>query len=139
MCLFVHCHVVVYFQVCNSDHYIEIDCERMMVAFWKKKRVKPKALTLSSFQVNEMIQQNRDSQINFRYVTINGGINLQCEFIPLPVFEQVEVFYACTQCGKVYWQGSHYEKVTKQFSHVLSDVATAGEMANGSSEIGVWE
>eukprot|EP00794_Sanderia_malayensis_P005049 gene5049-5707_t len=108
-------------QICNSADFVEIEPNKMMIAFMRKKHVKPKQLSLSSFQVSEIIQTNNDPQIDYRSVTINKGVNLQCEFIPLPVFENVRLFYCCAFCGKVYWIGSHYEKIREQFSRVIDD------------------
>jgi len=31
-----------------------------------------------------------------------------------------DTFYQCDDCGKVYWQGSHYENMLKRFDSVLS-------------------
>ena len=29
------------------------------------------------------------------------------------------MFFVCTWCGKVYWEGSHYENISAQFSNIL--------------------
>ena len=35
------------------------------------------------------------------------------------MFTNVELFYACERCGKVYWEGSHHTAVKTRFSDLL--------------------
>lgn len=60
-------------------------------------------------------------KINMEYLCLEGGVPLQVETIPEPVFKRVEMFFVCTTCGKVFWEGAHFERVCEQFSHVLED------------------
>lgn len=39
------------------------------------------------------------------------GKRIQVESIPEGVLMKNDVFYVCELCGKVYWDGSHLDKV----------------------------
>jgi len=49
-----------------------------------------------------------------------NGTRVRVEKIPSAMFRKVEVFYICANCGKIYWEGGHYEKVHEKYSYVLS-------------------
>jgi len=51
---------------------------------------------------------------------LDSGARVRVEKIPPTMFGKVEVFYVCANCGKVYWEGGHYEKVHEKFSYILS-------------------
>ncbi|MCX8124991.1 MAG: Mut7-C ubiquitin/RNAse domain-containing protein [Spirochaetes bacterium] len=40
--------------------------------------------------------------------------------IPPGVLEWCKVYYKCINCERIYWEGSHYEKLTKKIENVLS-------------------
>lgn len=42
------------------------------------------------------------------------GVELKIGEVPTGVIEKQAEFYGCTTCGKIYWQGSHWDKVTKK-------------------------
>jgi len=44
---------------------------------------------------------------------------LLCEQVPKNVCNQVEEFYCCVVCGKVYWAGRHFGNVVDKYKHVL--------------------
>jgi len=52
---------------------------------------------------------------------LDSGARVRVEKIPLTMFGKVEVFYVCANCGKVYWEGGHYEKVHQKFAYILSN------------------
>ena len=35
------------------------------------------------------------------------------------MFKNIARFYICKFCGKVYWEGSHYENISAQFANIL--------------------
>jgi uncharacterized protein with PIN domain len=41
-------------------------------------------------------------------------------YVPPYVFNTYEHFRRCADCGKVYWQGSHWEKVTQVIERLLN-------------------
>ncbi|KAH3793702.1 hypothetical protein DPMN_147220 [Dreissena polymorpha] len=50
---------------------------------------------------------------------LSNSASVQTETVPTSMFDKVEKFFCCQQCGKVFWKGSHFERVCEQFSHVL--------------------
>jgi len=58
--------------------------------------------------------------LNTKTALLANGVQVRVEKIPSTMFGKVEVFYVCANCGKVYWEGSHYEKVHEKFSYILS-------------------
>ncbi|XP_066057124.1 exonuclease mut-7 homolog isoform X2 [Chamaea fasciata] len=50
-----------------------------------------------------------------------GDVVLQVAAIPPGVLDRAKLtdFYCCTHCGKVFWEGSHFERVVSQFQDVL--------------------
>ena len=57
--------------------------------------------------------------INMETLTVGNNVPILVEFVPKPLLERIELFYCCSTCGKVFWEGKHFDKVCDQFSHVL--------------------
>ena len=55
------------------------------------------------------IHNNVDVMLN------HTGVCLNVKTIPVGVLDHVDMFYCCSQCGKVYWEGKHFERFTKNF------------------------
>lgn len=36
---------------------------------------------------------------------------IQINKVPMKVLQDIEVFYICEQCGKIYWNGTHLDRV----------------------------
>ncbi|XP_015586273.1 exonuclease mut-7 homolog [Cephus cinctus] len=51
--------------------------------------------------------------------TTKYGVRVQIDRVPINVLRNVQRFYVCEYCGKVYWDGSHMERA---LSVVLRDV-----------------
>ncbi|KAK9392222.1 exonuclease mut-7 like [Crotalus adamanteus] len=49
------------------------------------------------------------------------GIRLRVEAVPPGVLskEELDCFYCCSQCGQVFWEGSHLGRLVSQFREVL--------------------
>lgn len=43
-------------------------------------------------------------------------------FVPLKVFNFYEKFYACSDCKKIYWKGSHYREMKNKVSIIKQNV-----------------
>jgi phosphoribulokinase len=39
------------------------------------------------------------------------GVTINVDAVPAGVLEQVQKFYICENCGKCYWDGSHFERL----------------------------
>ncbi|KYM94459.1 PREDICTED: exonuclease mut-7 homolog [Cyphomyrmex costatus] len=48
--------------------------------------------------------------LNIDTCTTKYNMRIQIDKIPLNVLKNVQVFYVCEHCGKIYWNGSHLER-----------------------------
>lgn len=39
------------------------------------------------------------------------GARIQIEMVPFAMLDKIDIFFVCEDCGKVYWDGSHFEKI----------------------------
>lgn len=59
---------------------------------------------------------------------LHNRVRIQVETVPSrKVFKGIDSFFVCTSCGKVYWEGSHYENISAQFSNILNLHDDTGE------------
>ncbi|XP_078498216.1 exonuclease mut-7 homolog [Lissotriton helveticus] len=57
---------------------------------------------------------------------LENGATLQISAIPVGLMDKVDLFYCCSQCGKVFWEGTHFQRVVSQFEEVLHDLDGKG-------------
>ncbi|XP_035829392.1 exonuclease mut-7 homolog [Aplysia californica] len=51
---------------------------------------------------------------------LHNRVRIQVETVPKQeAFSNIKEFFVCVVCGKVYWEGSHFDRVCAQFEHVL--------------------
>lgn len=132
-------------QVCNGDVYIRIPTKEMASLAERKVSLiargtsitddktissndsKAGGDTMSTEKVKEDLKSHlRGYGVDWSTVTvISTSAVIQTETVPQSMFEKVTMFYCCVQCGKVFWEGSHFDRVCEQFSHVL-DVEASG-------------
>ncbi|KAJ9597340.1 hypothetical protein L9F63_011811, partial [Diploptera punctata] len=61
-----------------------------------------------------IVVQHRDKLDNgilLQYCQTRKGVSIQVHAVPLGVLKQTKIFYICENCGKCYWDGSHFERV----------------------------
>ena len=105
--------------------FVHIKKEHMLLAYWMKNNIRPKEEFMTKHGLHHLRGSSRnDTGIDFKYLTLASGSYLKCESIPFPVFDAVDIFFVCSACGKVYWQGSHFDKVVDQFSNLIVDSDT---------------
>ena len=78
----------------------------------------------SLFATNEnstsVLDEDSDSdEYDITTATLCNGVPIQLDVVPASIIQRVEIFYVCANCGKVFWDGSHYENVKQQFAHIL--------------------
>lgn len=52
-------------------------------------------------------------------LTFPGGAPMQLHTVPPGLVPRISHFYVCTRCGKVFWEGSHFDRVLAMFQEVL--------------------
>lgn len=118
MCLFS--------QVCNGDQYVHLSGERMQELHQRKQVITqtPETTATLTQQENSLSTTFAQDGISYGSVTLSAnGASIQVETLPVPILEKVEKFYICCTCGKVFWHGSHFERVCEQFEYVLTERA----------------
>uniref|UniRef100_G3VE29 3'-5' exonuclease domain-containing protein n=1 Tax=Sarcophilus harrisii TaxID=9305 RepID=G3VE29_SARHA len=113
-------------QVCNCDKYLKISKEKirhlMKISAGKRGwclETVPEQLPGCTY--NPDCRWLGDSDLDAESLTLKNGTTLQIRTIPLGVLEKTDLshFYCCTQCGKVFWEGSHFGRVVSQFQEIL--------------------
>ena len=124
-------------QVCNGDMYLTIPSKDMELLAQQKVQM---ISGQSSTSTDQMLQENvklpelvtnlpkksdmeakfAEYGIDWNTVTVLGnGASVQTETILQCIYNKVDRFYCCATCGKVFWEGTHFDRVCEQFSHVL--------------------
>ncbi|XP_028273012.1 exonuclease mut-7 homolog isoform X2 [Parambassis ranga] len=52
-------------------------------------------------------------------LTFPGRAPVQLHTVPPALLLKIPLFYVCTRCGKVFWEGSHFDRVLSMFQEVL--------------------
>lgn len=52
-----------------------------------------------------------DEKVDVGLCQTRQGVKIQVMSIPDAILEKMDYFYVCEDCGKVYWDGSHMERV----------------------------
>jgi hypothetical protein len=73
---------------------------------------------------SEMETKFAEYGIDWTTVTVLGnGASIQTETVIQSFYSKVDTFYCCATCCKVFWEGTHFDRVREQFSHVLGTQA----------------
>ncbi|XP_005729352.1 exonuclease mut-7 homolog isoform X1 [Pundamilia nyererei] len=121
-------------QACNSDQYVAVPRDDM-VGMLKKKGL------LSDQDNTDLMHQQEEKHDDIltpklpRYalqcrwaslsgldpdtLTFPGGAPIQLHTVPPTLLPRIPLFYVCTRCGKVFWEGSHFGRVLSMFQEVL--------------------
>ena len=83
---------VLYFKVVNLDEQLNIVLQNLLVD-------KNKFLTRCLICNSELSKINKD--------------NIK-DKVPIKIFQNHEKFWFCKKCDKIYWRGSHYNKMTQK-------------------------
>uniref|UniRef100_A0A1A8B9M7 Exonuclease 3'-5' domain containing 3 n=1 Tax=Nothobranchius kadleci TaxID=1051664 RepID=A0A1A8B9M7_NOTKA len=128
-------------QACNSDQYVEVPRADMIRLLKEKGYLQDSGdPTLEKFCQQE--EQELDDTLTPavtpeppRYaaqcrwaslsgldrdtLTFPGGSPIQLHTVPPALLQRIPLFYVCTRCGKVFWEGSHFSRVLSLFQEVL--------------------
>ncbi|XP_031133903.1 exonuclease mut-7 homolog isoform X1 [Sander lucioperca] len=125
-------------QACNSDQYAAVPRKDMV------RMLKQKGFLQHQDNTNYTQQQEEEKLGDIlppsvtpeipRYVqcqwaplsgldpdtlTFPGGAPVQLHTVPPALLQRIPLFYVCTRCGKVFWEGSHFGRVLAMFQDVL--------------------
>lgn len=129
-------------QACNSDQYVAVPREDM-VRMLKQKGFLEEQITDQTLQESHQQEEEKLGDILTsgltpelpRYalqcrwaplsgldpdtLTFPGGAPIQLHAVPPGLLPRIPLFYVCTRCGKVFWEGSHFGRVLSMFQEVL--------------------
>ena len=60
-------------------------------------------------------------RVNVMTGDTDEGVNIQVETMAMSTIDKYQQFWICGQCGKVYFEGSHWEKATEQAKNLIKD------------------
>jgi len=135
--------------MCNSNDYVLIENDKMSKIFASLPDhvINKTSLKLVNKELQESdeisssaieLRMARDSLLSnadYPLVGLNDGLSihngvdvmlnhtgvcLNIKNIPVGVLDHVDIFYCCSQCGKVYWEGKHFERFVKTFHGVFN-------------------
>lgn len=138
--------------MCNSNDYVVLDKDRMSEIFaslpdhvLNKTPVKidnselaESNETSSSVVESRLTKSSLSSNTDYPVVGLNDGLTihnrvdvmlnhtgvcLNFKSVPVGILDHVDLFYCCSQCGRVYWEGKKYKRFVKTF-HEVFDATT---------------
>ncbi|TRY74114.1 hypothetical protein DNTS_026665 [Danionella cerebrum] len=79
-----------------------------------------------------------DTALDVKTLCFPSGAQIQVEIVPPGLLARIPLYFICTGCGKVFWEGTHFDRVRSQFLEVLKDanaalLAIAGEKGVGAN------
>nr|XP_046230981.1 exonuclease mut-7 homolog [Scatophagus argus]XP_046230982.1 exonuclease mut-7 homolog [Scatophagus argus] len=121
-------------QACNSDQYVAVPAKDMV------RMLKQKGFLQDQDNADHIRQQDEEmtpsvtpdlpryalqcqwaplSDLDPDTLTFPGGASIQLHTVPPSLLSRIPLFYVCTRCGKVFWEGSHYSRVLSMFEEVF--------------------
>ncbi|XP_018564099.1 exonuclease mut-7 homolog [Anoplophora glabripennis] len=64
-----------------------------------------------SHAVNRKWELYPDEKVDVGLCQTRTGQKIQVKAVPKPLIDKYDFFYICEECGKVYWDGTHFERV----------------------------
>ncbi|KAL9988623.1 hypothetical protein ACROYT_G003089 [Oculina patagonica] len=97
-------------QVCNGNDFVHVhqDYMRMVMGIFH-----------SRFQAPLPGYEPKNCPVNLANLTLPGGVPLKLGPLPEELVNSVDVFFCCSNCGKVFWEGGHHKRIATQFSYLL--------------------
>lgn len=92
---------------------------------------------LNNYSIEELEPDLVDYKPQFidieKQTLIDQTVPLVLTGLTLRNYRSYDEFYVCQKCGKVYWQGTHWQRRTK-LKKVLNDDDNDGESDNNDNE-----
>lgn len=115
-------------QACNSDEYVAIPREDMIKLLKERGFLEDQDLNFADESMEDATDVPRYmhlcrwaslSVLDPHSLTFPGGSPIQLHTVPPGLLPKIPVFFVCTRCGKVFWEGSHFSRVLTTFQDVL--------------------
>lgn len=125
-------------QACNSDQYVVVPRENMVRMLQQKGFLQNPETDYTQQTSNQLEEEKLTSSMTPdlpRYalqcrwaplsgldpdtLTFPGGAPIQLHTVPPTILPRIPLFYVCTRCGKVFWEGSHFGRVLSMFQDIF--------------------
>lgn len=129
-------------QACNSDQYVAVPREDMVRMLKQKGFLQDQDTDHTQQKSHQQEEEKLDdiltpaetselpryalqcrwaslSELDPDTLTFPGGAAIQLHNVPPALLSRIPLFYVCTRCGKVFWEGSHFGRVLTMFQEVL--------------------
>lgn len=126
-------------QACNNDEYLKLpreDMTRMMNRRGLIQDTVPKQDDWEN-QCGAQVEYNRSrlpdgpaftphcrwaprSALDAHSFRFGGGAEVQLETVPPGLLPRIPEYFICTRCGKVFWEGTHFDRALAQFHDILN-------------------
>ncbi|KAM8934347.1 exonuclease mut-7 homolog [Pelodytes ibericus] len=125
-------------QACNCNQYLHITKDKMacllqLQSYLKEEETAPstpnRPVGLPSKESRRWMEE---FGLSAETLVLPSGARLQLETIPDALLDKVELFLCCSQCGKVFWEGSHFGRLVSQFKEVIED--TEGDIYHSTEQ-----
>jgi uncharacterized protein with PIN domain len=114
-------------EISKDENRVLISRDKELIQIAKRENIK--TLGLKTVDIDEQIKAVLNdlkfdkSQILSRCIICNSPVEeiLKDEIkvkVPKKVFENNEEFWYCNNCNKIYWKGSHYEKMIEKINNL---------------------
>ena len=71
--------------------------------------------------MSSLTGEERLAKVNIYTGDTEEEVTIQVEAVAKSTIEKYEQFWACGQCGKVYFEGSHWEKASQQAKKLIKN------------------
>lgn len=110
----------------NTDHTLEKSCQQEEQNFGDTLT---SSLTPDPPRYATQCRWASLSGLDRDTLTFPGGSPIQLHTVPPTLLQRISLFYICTRCGKVFWEGSHFGRVLSLFQEVLHITDEDGDSA----------
>ncbi|XP_034168728.2 exonuclease mut-7 homolog [Pangasianodon hypophthalmus] len=126
-------------QACNNDEYLKLPREDMTQMMNKRGLIQDTVHKQDDWeaQCDAQVDCNRSrapggpaftphcrwaprSALDAHSFRFSGGAEVQLETVPPGLLPRIPEYFICTRCGKVFWEGSHFDRALAQFQDVLN-------------------
>lgn len=103
--------------MCNFEGFEKVPSDELKLAYDLK-------FDIGECEMPET-QATLSGMVNLSNFTLYKGVEIQLDFLSTKkgsveqLFQKVDQFYICRNCGKIFWEGSHHTAVRNNFAELI--------------------
>ncbi|XP_076875200.1 exonuclease mut-7 homolog isoform X2 [Brachyhypopomus gauderio] len=121
-------------QACNNDEYLMVPQEVVTQMMrergllphtphtqddWQNQAISSRRSPLEGPEFRPRCRWAPSSVLDPKTCRIRGDVLVRLEVVPPGLVPRIPEYFVCTGCGKVFWEGTHFDHVVSQFQDVL--------------------